>query len=230
MHQPIYWPDKRAANDHYENAWDTIQAQNAGRSEPNESLTTVFSEADRVNAYQQEPMSTLSQIGSFTNSGAQVNMSGALMENVQSLGAAGQFGYQSNWYTSNQTARGWTTTGGEPRMDLVNFTYHHAMAPLISDATLLMELQIHQRQMQIFWGTSPSVSRGYFPAETCFSERMIPILKQLGIVWTVIANNHLARACPDMPISTGSGGEMCDPLNKADQLGLGPVAPATTRS
>ncbi len=218
LHQPIYWPDKRAANDHYENAWDTIQAQNANRSEPNESLSTVFSLSDRVNAYQQQPKNTLQAIGSFTNSGVQLNMSGALMENVQSLGAAGQFGYQSNWYTSNQTARGWTTTSGKPRMDLVNFTYHHAMAPLLSDATLLMELQIHQRQMQIFWGTNPSVSRGYFPAETCFSEHMIPILKQLGIVWTVVANNHLARACPDMPISTGSGGEMCDLPNKADQL------------
>src|SRR5229473_8571305 len=41
LHQPIYWPDKRAGSDHYENAWDTIQAQNAQRSEPNESLTTV---------------------------------------------------------------------------------------------------------------------------------------------------------------------------------------------
>src|SRR5205823_5480158 len=143
LHQPIYWPDKRAANDHYENAWDSIQAQNGGRSEPNEALTPVFSLSDRINAYQQQPRNTLSAIGNFTNSGAQVNMSGALMENVQSLGAAGQFGYSSTWYQWNAEARGWTTTGGKPRMDLVNFTYHHAMAPLVSDATLLMELQIH---------------------------------------------------------------------------------------
>src|SRR6202035_3108293 len=134
-------------------------------------------------------------------------MSGALIENIQSLGAANQW-YSSTWYQWNQQAHGWTTTGGKPRMDLVNFTYHHAMAPLISDATLLMELQIHQRQMQIFWGSN--VSRGYFPAETCFSERMIPILTQLGIAWAVIANNHLARSCPDMPLSLGSGGENCD--------------------
>jgi hypothetical protein len=103
-------------------------------------------------------------------------------------------------------------------MDLVNFTYHHAMAALVSDATLLMELQIHQRQMEIFWGTSPSVSRGYFPTENCFSERMIPILKQVGVAWAVVANNHLARSCPDMPLALGSGGENCDIPNKADQL------------
>ena len=218
LHQPIYWPDKRAGSDHYENAWDTIQAQNNGRSEPNESLTTVFDLQDRIHAYQEEPKGTLSSIGSHTNSGAQVNMSGALMENIQSLGAAGQFGYTGNWYQNNQTARGWTTTGGKPRMDLVNFTYHHSLAPLLSEATLLMELQIHRRQMEIFWGTSPPVSNGYFPAETCFSERMIPILKQLGITWTVVANSHLARSCPDMPLSLGSGGENCDIPNKADQL------------
>src|SRR6266478_2494510 len=82
LHQPIYWPDKRAANDHYENAWDSIQAQYGGRSEPNEALAPVFSLSDRVNAYQQQPHDTLSSIGNFTNSGAQVNMSGALMENV----------------------------------------------------------------------------------------------------------------------------------------------------
>ncbi len=218
LHQPIYWPDKRAASDHYENAWDTIQAQNGGRPEPSEALTPIFSLSDRVNAYQAQPRNTLSAIGNFTNSGAQVNMSGALMENVQSLGAAGQFGYSGTWYQSNAQARTWTTTGGKPRMDLVNFTYHHAMAPLVSDATLLMELQIHKRQMEIFWGTNPAVSRGYFPTETCFSQRMIPILKQAGITWTVVANNHLARACPDMPLAIGSGGEQCDLPNKADQL------------
>jgi len=218
LHQPIYWPEKRAANDHYENAWDTIQAQNSGRSEPNEALTPVFSLSDRINAYQQQPRNTLSAIGSYTNSGVQLNMSGALMENVQSLAAAGQFGYSSTWYQWNAEARNWTTTGGKPRMDLVNFTYHHAMAPLVSDATLLMELQIHKRQMEIFWGTTPPVSRGYFPTETCFSERMIPVLKQLGITWAVVANNHLARSCPDMPLALGSGGEQCDIPNKADQL------------
>src|SRR5579862_7501760 len=148
LHQPIYWPDKRSSSDHYENAWDTIQAQNAGRSEPNETLNPIFGESDRVNAYQWGPSNTVSSITYLPKAGAQVNMSGALMENVQSLAAAGQLGYQSNWYQSNQNARSWSTSGGKPRMDLVNFTYHHAMAPLLTDATLLMELQIHQRQMQ----------------------------------------------------------------------------------
>jgi hypothetical protein len=141
------------------------------------------------------------------------------MENVQSLAAAGQLGYGGNgWNNGNRRPRAWTTSGGKPRLDLVNFTYHHALAPLVSDETLEMELRIQQRQMQIFWGTNVPLSRGYFPAETCFSEHMIPILNKVGIAWTVVANNHLARSCPDFPVVTGSGGENVRPAQPADQL------------
>ena len=100
----------------------------------------------------------------------------------------------------------------------MNFTYHHAIAPLVGDETLEMELRIQQRQMQIFWGTNVPLSRGYFPAETCFSEHMIPILNKVGIAWTVVANNHLARSCADFPLVLGSGGENCDMPNPADQI------------
>jgi hypothetical protein len=219
LHQPIYWPDRAPANhaaDHYQNAWDTIQL---GNVHPNDtSLTTVFGEADRVNAYQGEPGGTVNGLLGYPNAGAQVNYSGALMENIQSLAAVGQLGYGNGWNSGNATARTWVTSGGKPRMDLVNFTYHHAMAPLVSDETLEMELRIHQRQMQIFWGTNIPLSRGYFPAETCFSEHMIPILNKVGVAWTVVANNHLARSCADFPLVLGSGGENCDIPNPADQL------------
>ena len=220
LHQPVYWPDRRNFGpDHYENAWDTIQQQNLGRLHPApEILTTIFGAGDRVAAYQAGPKNTIGGLLGYANAGAQVTYSGALIENVQSLAAAGQLGYSSGWNGANQTARGWTTSGGKPRMDLVNFTYHHALAPLLSDETLEMELRIQQRQMDLFWGTSPAGSKGYFPAETCFTERMIPILKKVGINWTVIANTHLARACADFPVVTGSGGEMCDLPNRADQL------------
>jgi hypothetical protein len=220
MHQPVYWPNRRDYGiDHYEQAWDTIQQQNAGRLDPNpEVLSTIFGEADRVNAYQSSPYDALSSILSYPNAGAQMSFSGALIENVQSLAAAGQLGYGAAWNQDNQVARGWSTSGGHPRLDLVNFTYHHALAPLISSETLQMELLIQQRQMQIFWGTNPPQSHGYFPAETCFAEYMIPTLQKMGVQWSIIANNHLARACADFPAVTGSGGENCDLPNQADQL------------
>jgi len=220
LHQPIYWPDRRDwGTDHYEAAWDTIQQQNAGRPHPSpEVLSSVFGLADRVAAYQNRPHDALESVLGYANAGAQANYSGALMENVQSLGANNQLGYAGNWNSYNQQARAWTTSGGETRMDLVNFTYHHALAPLVSDETLEMELRIHIRQMQIFWGTNPALSRGYFPAETCFSEQMIPILNKVGIAWTVVANNHLTRSCANFPLVLGSGGENCDIPNLADQL------------
>src|SRR5271167_3093270 len=104
-------------------------------------------------------------------------------------------------------------------MDLTNFTYHHCIAPFVSDETLEMDIRIHQRQEQIFWNSpNAQVSRGYFPAETCFSERIIPILNKVGIAWTIVANNHLTRSCSDFPLVLGSGGENCDIPNLADQL------------
>jgi len=216
LHQPIYWPDRAPNNhtfDHYQNAWDTIQLGNVHPSDT--SLNTVFGVGDRLAAYQAGPKNSLGNLLGYANAGVQVNYSGALMENVQSLANAGALGYGNGWNGNFSTAHGWTTSGGKPRMDLVNFTYHHALAPLLSDETLEMELRIHQRQQQIFFGTT---SRGYFPTETCFSERMIPILNRVGISWSVIGNTHLARACADFPIATGSGGEMCDLPNLADQL------------
>ena len=219
MHQPIYWPNHRDYGvDHYEQAWDSIQQQNRPPDPSPEVLSSVFGEADRINAYQTSPYDVLSSILSYPNSGAQMSFSGALIENVQSLATAGQLGYGTDWDQDNQILRSWTTSGGHPRLDLVNFTYHHALAPLVSAATLQMELLIQQRQMQIFWGASPPQSRGYFPAETCFAEYMIPTLQSNGIAWSIVANNHLARACADFPVVTGSGGENCDLPNLADQL------------
>lgn len=220
VHQPIYWPDRRVSgSDHYETAWDTIQQQNAGRNHPSpEVLNNIFGLADRVAAYQSRPRDALNNLLGYANAGAQMSYSGALMENVQSLGAAGQLGYSSAWYSGNQQARAWQTSSGKPRLDLLNFTYHHALAPLLSDETLEMEIRIHQRQMELLWGTNPPTSRGYFPAETCFTERMIPVLNRVGIAWTVVGNNHLTRSCADFPLVTGSGGENCDLPNLADQL------------
>ena len=220
LHQPIYWPDRRSSGgDHYEAAWDTVQQQNAGRPHPTpEVLTTIFGAADRVADYQNRPHDALNSLLGYANAGAQMSFSGALMENVQSLGSNGQLGYAANWYSYNQQARAWTTSGGQPRLDLVNFTYHHAIAPLLSDATLEMELRIQQRQMQIYWGTNVPLSRGYFPAETCFAEHIIPVLDRVGIAWTVVANNHLTRSCADFPLTLGSGGENCDIPNLADQI------------
>ncbi|HXI83339.1 MAG TPA: hypothetical protein VNL17_04520 [Verrucomicrobiae bacterium] len=219
LHQPIYWPDQSPGDhstDHYQNAYDTLQFGNGHPSDTD--LTGVFSLSDRLHAYQEQPGVTIGDISNLGKAGVQVNYSGALMENVQSL-AAHNMWYASNWNSYNSTARTSTTTGGKTRLDLTNFTYHHCIAPFVSDETLEMDIRIHQRHQQIIWNSPNSqVSRGFFPAETCFSERIIPVLNKLGIAWSVVANSHLSRSCADFPYVAGSGGENCDVPNKADQL------------
>lgn len=218
LHQPIYWVGQRAAApDHYEAAWDTIQAQSGGRQHPSDDISQIFSLDDRKAAYQYRPRDSVQTILGQPDAGVQVNYSGALIENVNSL--AGRLGgYSAGWQGSFSQARQWTTSGGKPRMDMVNFTYHHALAPLHSAKTLEMELRLHQRQMELNWGTNPGLSRGYFPTEMAFSESLIPVLKSVGIEWAIVSGNHLSRACSDFPLVLGSGGENCEPPNKADVL------------
>jgi hypothetical protein len=222
MHQPIYWPDRAPANhagDHYQNAYDTIQLKANGSLVPSDDLAGTFGDVNRLNDYTLFPHDAVQNILNLPNAGGQLNYSGALMEDVASLGSHAWNGYPSNWNSYNQQAHGWTTSSLKPRIDLTNFTYHHCIAPFVSDETLEMEILIHQRQQQLFWGngSGAQISQGFFPAETCFSERIIPVLNKLGIAWSVISGSHLARACSDYPFMSGSPENMEIP-NKADQL------------
>ena len=227
LHQPVYWPDRAPLNhfgDHYQNAWDSIQQKDDyGATLPTDDLDATFGDVNRIQDYASQngsayPHDAISSVLSQPNAGAQVNYSGALMENVNSLGAVGWDGYPSNWNSYNQQAHGWTTSGGKTRMDLTNFTYHHAIAPFVSDESLEMDILIHQRQQQVYWGggATNQISRGYFPAETCFSEHIIPTLNRMGIAWTIVANHHLARTCADWPFTSGTTDDIDIP-NKADQ-------------
>src|SRR5690606_3460722 len=120
------------------------------------------------------------------------------------------------WENANREARSWLTSGGHRKLDIVIFPYHHALGPLVDEATLRKEIQIYKTLYPQVWG--PGLSTGYFPAELSFSERMIPVLVEEGIEWVFVPNNHLSRACANFPLTLGTGGEMCDPPNPADQI------------
>ena len=60
---------------------------------------------------------------------------------------------------------------------------------------------------------SPSV--GFFPAESYFSERLIPVLVDEGVDWTIVPDLHIARACEDYPYHANE--DNCDPPNRAEQ-------------
>jgi hypothetical protein len=218
MQQPIYWPDRSSSNSNtYEKAWESIQHTNAGASHPENNLQNIFGWADRVAAYQYRMRDSIASM-SGNDSGAQVSYGGCLVENVASLGENYALGYSPAWNSSINQARGWNTSGGFPRLDMVIFPYHHSLAPLVDEAALRMEIRIAREIYADAWGSNPASSVGFFPPELAFSERMIQILVEEGIEWTFVPNNHVSRACENFPMVYGSGGENCDPPNPADQI------------
>jgi hypothetical protein len=221
MEQPIYWPDgPGAAPLRYERAWETIQALDAGRARPLDNLRAIFGLDDRVAGYQYRVRDSVNDIRWHPEAGAQVSYSGGLIENITSLGNANQLGYSPNWFGGYREARTWTTFSGpaHPRLDIVQFSFHHALLPLLDDAVIRKELALYRRIYADAWGANPGPSRGFFPSEMAFSTRLIPLLRESGIDWTVVSAEKISRACPDFPVVFGSGGINCDAPNKADQL------------
>jgi hypothetical protein len=213
MHQPIYWPDRSTWTPYeYETAYETIML---GHSESD--VFSIFDKDDRVHDYQDYPRTAVSMILDLPDAGAQVSFAAALIENVASLGAAGWNGgrYAPDWYGDYRTARSWTTSGGRPRLDQVLVAAHHPIAPLMDDNALRRDIEVAKVAYADAWGDT-GFTRGYFPAETCFSERMIPVLVEMGVQWVIVPDIHISRACADYPYAASQ--DNCDPPNAADQL------------
>ncbi|HNX01534.1 MAG TPA: hypothetical protein PKK33_09230, partial [Candidatus Cloacimonadota bacterium] len=227
LDQPIYWPEKSTWNTyHYQTAWESDYKKNHGaniysdgQAHPLNNLPDIFGNADRVAAYQYRMKDAVNSIRFINNeAGAQVSISGCLMENINDLAQAGQWGYYSGWNNSYQEARNWLTVNGKPRMDVVAFTMDHALSPLVDENCLKKQIEAHKYIYGQLFGTSPVYSKGYWPAECAFSERIIKVLSQEGIQWSVIANSHLARTLSDYPLSYGTSGCNIDPPNQADKV------------
>ena len=213
MHQPIYWPDESTWTlGEYEKAYETIVL---GHSESD--VAGIFGKADRIGDYQWYPRDAISSILDIPDAGAQVSFAGSLIENVTSLADNGWNGgvYVPDWYHWYREARGWTTSGGRSRCDMVLVGHHHAINPLMDENAFRKEIEIQKAAYPQAWGDS-SYSPGFFPAETCFSERLIPVLVEEGIEWSIVADIHISRACEDYPYDASE--DNCDPPNPADQV------------
>ena len=225
LEQPVYWPDRRGEGPwRYERAWTSIQQKNGGQAHPLNELNEIFGKPDRVRAYQERPRDTVSAISWAPEAGAQVSFSGGLVENIQSFAdAGGQLGYSTNWTAPWREARQWDSAGRgfTPRMDVVQFAFHHPLLPLCPDEVVRKDLALYAAVYPQVWGTSPTPSRGFFPSEMAFSPRLIPLLREAGIDWTFVSAEKLSRACADFPVQLGSGGVNCDPPNRADQVNPG---------
>jgi len=224
LQQPIYWPEQGAGTT-YQPVKESNDIKNnggnnygTGTSHPTNDLQEIFSKNDRVNIYQHDAKNSVSGITWLPEAGAQVNYSGCLIENVNSLANANQWGYYPNWADNYVEARGWQTTGGNTRLDIVGFTFHHALSPLISERAFRKELQAHRYIYGETFGHTPEYTKGYWPAECCFSERNIKVLSQEGFEWSVIANSHLARTLADYPLHYGTNGCNISPPNQADKV------------
>lgn len=222
MQQPIYWPEQSQSDPHhYQTAWESHQLKfsggntySDGLAHPLNDLASIFGNDDRKAAYQFRPKDAVQSLLNHPEGGACVNYGGCLIENVNSLAQAGQWGYYNGWENDFITARNWTTSGGNRRMDITAFGFHHVMAPLVSKEVLRKEIQMHRHIYEETFG--PGYSKGFWPAECGFSERIIPVLVEEGLEWSVVANSHLARTLSDYPLTFGTNGCNIDPPNPAD--------------
>jgi len=223
MDQPVYWAEK--SNDKPESkqfAEESHRLKMSGQnkytgssvSHPTNDLQEIFSKADRVQAYQSSPRNAINSIKSQPDAGAQLSISAGLMENIQSLGAKNQWGYSSGWMNAYKEAIGLKTSGNFPRLDVVNFTYDHALSPLVSERTLVKQIKAYQYVATKYYGYT---SKGYWPAEGAFSERIIKSLVTCGIEWSVVPNSHLARTLSDYVHPYNINGNIEAP-NRADQV------------
>lgn len=196
MHQPIYYPNENVVTTHQLGRYPF-------------SLWDIFQ--SRTGPYTSWPKDAV-QMGINANMphfGAQVSFSGSLIENLNNWESAG-WGFQ-NWKSSWNTIKNQNTSLGHPRIDIVGFGYHHPLMGLIDYKDIRAQIQRHKSKMQ--QNFPGAYSKGIFPPENAFSEKMIPALKDEGLDWVLVDNIHFDRACQNYPFNTS--GNIYE-ANKAD--------------
>ncbi|MDD4734704.1 MAG: carbohydrate-binding protein [Kiritimatiellae bacterium] len=237
-HQPLYWPEWNSNGDQTSRgqyAWDSIvlkPGQNYGgispAYHPENDLSAIFSVNDRIAAYQDRPRASVSKVAN--TAGFAMSYSGSLIDNVRQLGGGGHLGYSGYWNSGNTEARKWTTPSGGPRLDMVGFTYHHSLAPLLPKSVFRKEVQIFKQAWWKAWDGNSDLSdhsKGFFPTEMAYTRDLIDVLVDEGYEWIIVASHHISRTCPtylDQADPEGSYNIFSSPPNKADLLGPSPTS------
>jgi chitodextrinase len=201
-----------------------LPASLGGAIMPHDDLVAYYSHDAKTGAYLYWPMQVANEMQSWSSAKGQIHvtMSGAVINNVQSLSTLQNVpGYNNpswgaawlNTFTSLKTTNNYRT------LDTVHFTGHHTMGPLVGPEYFLKDL-IYQNvtlAQPHFLGGSFQSSKGYFPTELGFSERLIPTLSKLGVQWSVIGNNHFSRTLKDYPYATydATGDTLTSPPNRS---------------
>jgi chitodextrinase len=195
----------------------------SGAPMPHDDLVTYYSHDAKTGAYLYWPPDVAADMRTHAPTGqVHVTMSGAVVNNVQDLNAlqnvAGytNTGWGTPWRDRYNTLR---TPAGNRTLDLIHFTGHHSMGPLVGPEYFLKDLiyQSTTLAQPYFLGGNFQSSKGFFPTELGFSERIIPTLAKLGIQWSVIGDNHFSRTLKDYPFLNDPGSDtLVSPPNRAD--------------
>jgi chitodextrinase len=191
---------------------------------PHDDLVAYYSPDAKTGAYLDWPWQVAGDMNSNADTGQiHVTMSGAVVNNVQSLVRRKNVpGYdRPNWgepwrnaYNTLRTQHGYRT------FDLIHFTGHHSMGPLVGPDYFLKDLIYHNATLaqDYFLDGGFKFSSGFFPTELGFSERLIPTLAKLGVKWSVLGNNHLSRTLQDYPFDLyyPNKDTLISPPNRAD--------------
>lgn len=190
---------------------------------PHDDLVSYYSHHAKQGAYLSWPWSVANALkASHPSAQMQVTMSGSLINNVNSFMYTNNVpGYNNvnwgqNWKNAYNSLK---TPNGNNTLDLVHFSGHHSMGPLVGNEYLLKDLLYQNATLAqpYFLGDSFKSSKGFFPTELGFSERIIPVLEKLGIEWSVIGNNHFSRTLTDYPLLNDPGKDtLVSPPNRAD--------------
>ena len=177
-------------------------------------------------AYQYWPANSVErEAARFPLSQKHVTMSAAVINNVNSLNTTdirelGERYNNPDWNRKWKGTHSYTRTAHNfPKLDLLNFTGHHSMGPLVGKDYFEKDL-IFQRvtyKQNYFLGGDAQISSGFFPTELGFSPRLIPTLSKLNIKWSAVANVHFSRTLLDYPYLNDPGADtLSSPPNRAD--------------
>jgi chitodextrinase len=202
-----------------------LPASLGGAIMPHDDLVTYYSPDAKTGAYQYWPMQVANEMQNWSAAKGQIHvtMSGAVINNVQSLATLQNVpGYPSTTWGQSwaNTFKSLKTTNNYRTLDTVHFTGHHTMGPLVGPDYFLKDL-IYQNAtlaQPYFLGGNFVSSKGFFPTELGFSDRLIPTLAKLGIQWSVLGNNHFSRTLKDYPYASydATGDTLVSPPNRAD--------------
>jgi len=204
MHQPVYIP--------YYDAF-TIVNNNGAPGGPHFSFSLFDMWCSKSGPYKTWPTDAVEYGLDIPHLGAQVDLSGSLIEALNNLEYNNwNNGFYSNWKNRFNQGKNYLTSSGNPRLDIVIFPYHHPILPLLWKEDIRLHIKMHKYLLSLnFPGYR---SKGLFPPEACFSERIIPALVAESIEWVIVDNIHISRTLKDYPYNGGSG--VVEP-NPADQ-------------